>query len=294
MDDDFIEGQLPQPKPGAATFGGEGLAIAGPGGETRMVNIPLISAKPEPRPEELFGPAAPPGADGSKPADNIGQVPMTPGPMLPGPAGGPLDTGGTKIFLGGLNYDTEEQGLRAYFGKWGSVADCLVLRDRETEKSRGFGFVTLVEEEAVELILREPTHEIDGRNLTVRRASPRGSGPLGEDGQPKNPLQAAIAASAAAKSAAAAPTGVAPAEKPDDKNAKKVFLGGLDANISEDQVRQACGAFGKVDELQMMSSANTPSGRGFGFVTFASISSADLIVSRVTIEIAGKKINVQP
>ena len=51
-----------------------------------------------------------------------------------------------------------------------------MLRDKLTEKSRGFGFVTLVEEAAVELILKEMTHEIDGRNLTVRRSTPRGTG----------------------------------------------------------------------------------------------------------------------
>ena len=51
----------------------------------------------------------------------------------------------------GLGFETlttrNYQGLRAYFGKWGTVLDCLVLRDKLTEKSRGFGFVTLVEEE---------------------------------------------------------------------------------------------------------------------------------------------------
>lgn len=142
----------------------------------RMINIPLIPSTPAPRPEEMFGPAPPPGFK----AKEAAVAPMTE-PAEEKPAESP----GTKLFLGGLNYDTEEQGLRAYFGKWGTVVDCLVLRDKDTEKSRGFGFVTLVEEEAVELVLNEPTHEIDGRNLTVRRATQRGTGPLQDDGQPK-------------------------------------------------------------------------------------------------------------
>mgnify|MGYP006134186209 CR=1 FL=1 len=99
--------------------------------EPRVINIPLIPSDPAPRPEEMFGPAAPPSACGAPPADSIGSTPAS------SHAVAFQDSVGTKLFLGGLNYDTEEQGLRAYFGKWGTVTDCLVLRDRETEKSRG-------------------------------------------------------------------------------------------------------------------------------------------------------------
>ena len=118
----------------------------------RVINIPLISSKPAPRVEDMFGPAPPP-------SHRTAAAPVVPKPEAPvfeearGPEA-PEETPGAKLFLGGLNYDTEEQGLRAYFGKWGTVIDCLVLRDKNTEKSRGFGFVTLVEEEAVDLILK--------------------------------------------------------------------------------------------------------------------------------------------
>ena len=49
----------------------------------------------------------------------------------------------SKTFLGGLNYDTTEEGLRQYFeSKYGHVADAHVVRERDTQRSRGFGFVT--------------------------------------------------------------------------------------------------------------------------------------------------------
>lgn len=109
------------------------VTIANPAhpSEPRVINIPLIPSDPAPKPEEMFGPAAPPGARGAPPADSVGSTPAS------SHAVASQDPIGTKLFLGGLNYDTEEQGLRAYFGKWGTVTDCLVLRDRETEKSRG-------------------------------------------------------------------------------------------------------------------------------------------------------------
>lgn len=140
----------------------------------------------------------------------------------------------------------------------------------------GFGFVTLSEDEAVELILREQTHEIDGRNLTVRRASHRSSGPLDNNGLPKR-----LAGDSSA--AASAPT----------DNLKKVFLGGLEASMSEEVVRAACSAFGQVTDVQITSGALTPSGRGFGFVTFTTLTAANSMVTRGTIEIEGKIINIQ-
>ena len=41
-----------------------------------------------------------------------------------------------KLFLGGLNYDTTEDGLQAYFGSWGTLVDCVVMRFPDTRRSR--------------------------------------------------------------------------------------------------------------------------------------------------------------
>ena len=96
------------------------------------------------------------------------------GQEAPAPAPTPAPTGNpnNKLFLGGLAWETSEDGLREYFGKFGTVLDCMVLRDRETGKSRGFGFVTIAEDENIEATLAQE-HELDGRALTVRRASPK-------------------------------------------------------------------------------------------------------------------------
>uniref|UniRef100_A0A8C0YJ37 RNA binding motif protein X-linked n=2 Tax=Cyprinus carpio TaxID=7962 RepID=A0A8C0YJ37_CYPCA len=47
-----------------------------------------------------------------------------------------------KLFIGGLNTETSEKVLEAYFSKFGRISEVLLMKDRETNKSRGFAFVT--------------------------------------------------------------------------------------------------------------------------------------------------------
>uniref|UniRef100_A0A8C0TZH4 RRM domain-containing protein n=1 Tax=Cyanistes caeruleus TaxID=156563 RepID=A0A8C0TZH4_CYACU len=52
-----------------------------------------------------------------------------------------------KLFVGGLNYDTDEQGLEQHFSSFGPISEVVVVKDRETQRSRGFGFVTFTNPE---------------------------------------------------------------------------------------------------------------------------------------------------
>ena len=46
-----------------------------------------------------------------------------------------------KLFIGGLSFETTDDSLREHFEKWGTLTDCVVMRDPQTKRSRGFGFV---------------------------------------------------------------------------------------------------------------------------------------------------------
>ena len=76
-----------------------------------------------------------------------------------------------KIYVGNLNYRTTEDGLRELFGQFGEVTNSVIIHDRETGRSRGFGFVemTLVEE-AYRAIEELHGHRFEGRPLTVNEA----------------------------------------------------------------------------------------------------------------------------
>ena len=76
-----------------------------------------------------------------------------------------------KLFIGGLSWNTSEAGLRETFEKFGDLDDIRIITDRDTGRSRGFGFVTFVEEEAAQRAIAEMDgSSLDGRNIKVNEA----------------------------------------------------------------------------------------------------------------------------
>ena len=81
---------------------------------------------------------------------------------------------GNKVFVGGLSWDATDDDLKELFGECGTVTDGVILQDRETGRSRGFGFVTFSsDEEAKAAIEKFHDFEYMGRNLSVNEARPR-------------------------------------------------------------------------------------------------------------------------
>lgn len=78
-----------------------------------------------------------------------------------------------KIFVGGLSWDTDSTGLKNAFADSGEVVEAKVVQDRETGRSRGFGFVTFQSSSAVEKALTMSGTELDGRTIRVDRAAAR-------------------------------------------------------------------------------------------------------------------------
>ncbi len=78
------------------------------------------------------------------------------------------------MFVGGLSWDATDDDLKQLFGECGTVSDGVILQDRETGRSRGFGFVTYSsDEEAKAAIEKFHDFEFMGRKLTVNEARPR-------------------------------------------------------------------------------------------------------------------------
>ncbi len=90
---------------------------------------------------------------------------------------------GKKLFVGGLSWGTNDENLRQAFEKFGEVDDARVISDRDTGRSRGFGFVTFHSDDAAMKAMSEMDGaSLDGRNLKVNEAQekPRTGG--GRDG----------------------------------------------------------------------------------------------------------------
>ena len=76
-----------------------------------------------------------------------------------------------KLFVGGLSWDTNDDSLRAAFERFGDVTEAKVISDRDTGRSRGFGFVTFSDANAAgEAIAQMDGKELDGRSIKVNEA----------------------------------------------------------------------------------------------------------------------------
>ena len=88
-----------------------------------------------------------------------------------------VSTMNNKLYVGGLSYDTTEDELKNHFGGAGTVTSASIIMDRETNRSRGFGFVEMSsEEEANKAIEMFNEKDFAGRNLTVNIAKPKTEG----------------------------------------------------------------------------------------------------------------------
>ena len=81
-----------------------------------------------------------------------------------------------KLFVGGLNWKTSDDGLRSAFERFGEITEAKVITDRETGRSRGFGFVTFVENEAADTAINDMNGtQLEGRTIQVNEAQQRSS-----------------------------------------------------------------------------------------------------------------------
>lgn len=94
-----------------------------------------------------------------------------------------------KLFVGGLNFSTDEIGLRQTFEGFGEIEEVKLITDRDTGKSRGFGFITFSEMQAADdAISQLDGTELDGRTIKVneaqdkRRDNRRDGGGYGRNG----------------------------------------------------------------------------------------------------------------
>ncbi|XP_050220864.1 28 kDa ribonucleoprotein, chloroplastic-like [Mercurialis annua] len=143
-----------------------------------------------------------------------------------------------KIFVGNLPYDVDSQKLAMLFEQAGTVEVAEVIYNRETDTSRGFGFVSMstVEEadKAVEMFNR---YDINGRSLTVNKAAPRGS-------RPERTARVF-------------------------EQSNRIYVGNLPWDVDNAQLEQVFSEHGKVVDARVVYDRDTGRSRGFGFVTMS-------------------------
>ncbi len=78
-----------------------------------------------------------------------------------------------NLYVGNLSWGVDDDSLKNFFAKYGEVTDARVITDRETGRSRGFGFVEMPDEAAKKAIAEGDGVELDGRALRINEAKPR-------------------------------------------------------------------------------------------------------------------------
>ncbi|OXB55696.1 UNVERIFIED_CONTAM: hypothetical protein H355_013904, partial [Colinus virginianus] len=177
-----------------------------------------------------------------------------------------------KLFIGGLSFETTDESLRSHFEQWGTLTDCVVMRDPNTKRSRGFGFVTYSSVEEVDAAMNARPHKVDGRVVEPKRAVSREVGGVGEGGiqtvpAPQSPCEAQAVLSPQDSQRPGAHLTV-----------KKIFVGGIKEDTEEHHLRDYFGQYGKIEVIEIMTDRGSGKKRGFAFVTFDDHDSVDKIV----------------
>lgn len=173
----------------------------------------------------------------------------------------PVEPG--KIFVGGISWNTREEGLKQYFEKFGEVSDCVIMRDpmqpKEQNKHRGFGFVTFKDPQVIPQIL-QCSHMLDDKKI--------------------DPKPAQIKSATNPSAASAGPV-------------KKIFIGGVAHGTSEDDIRAYFNRYGTVTDVDLKFDKATQRMRGFGFVGFESEDVVEKMVQTRYHQINGKTVEVK-
>ncbi|XP_023002146.1 28 kDa ribonucleoprotein, chloroplastic [Cucurbita maxima] len=143
-----------------------------------------------------------------------------------------------KLFVGNLPYDVDSQKLAMLFEKVGTVEIAEVVYNRDTDQSRGFGFVTMsTVEEAEKAVDALNRYDLSGRLLTVNKAAPRGSRP--------EPTPRTF------------------------QSAYRLYVGNLPWDVDNARLEQVFSEHGKVVDARVLYDRDSGRSRGFGFVTMA-------------------------
>ncbi|KAL6844973.1 hypothetical protein ACP4OV_025146 [Aristida adscensionis] len=160
----------------------------------------------------------------------------------------------SKLVVLGLPWDVDTEGLREYMSKFGPLDDCVVIKDRSSGRSRGFGYVTFSSVEDAKNVL-ECEHVLGSRTLEVKIATP------------KEEMRAP------------------------GKKATRIFVARIPQSVNESMLREHFEAFGKIIDLYMPKEPGSKGHRGIGFITFESADSVDNIMQE-THELGGTAIVV--
>ncbi|KAG0579799.1 hypothetical protein KC19_4G124000 [Ceratodon purpureus] len=165
-----------------------------------------------------------------------------------------MNLGSRKLVVLGIPWDIDTEGLRQYMLKFGELDDVIVMKDRSTGRSRGFGYVTFAAvEDAKKAVSTQ--HSLNGRMLEVKVATPKEE------------------------------------MKPPAKKITRVFVARIPPSVTDENFRSYFEKYGTLTDAYMPKDQGSKAHRGIGFVTFENPESVDRLMNE-THELGGSTIAV--
>ncbi|XP_024532447.1 heterogeneous nuclear ribonucleoprotein 1 isoform X2 [Selaginella moellendorffii] len=182
-----------------------------------------------------------------------------------------MDSDQGKIFVGGVSWETTDEKLKEYFQSYGDVVEAMIMKDRTTGRGRGFGFVVFADPDVADRVVQDK-HSINGKLVEAKKAVPRDEHQNAV--KPGGPGGATSPASSTTRT-------------------KKIFVGGLAPNVSEEEFKQYFEQFGNITDIVVMYDHATQRPRGFGFITFDSEEAVDSVLQKTFHELKDKMVEVK-
>ncbi|XP_006302405.2 RNA-binding protein 1 [Capsella rubella] len=187
-----------------------------------------------------------------------------------------------KLFVGGLGKETSEEALKQHFSRYGVVLGADIAKERASGKPRGFAFVRFANDYDVVRALKD-THCILGKYVDVRKAIRRHE-------MFYQPFSMPYVESKVKQNNGGLH------EMPSNGNThrtKKIFVGGLSSNTTEEEFRSYFERFGRTTDVVVMHDGVTNRPRGFGFVTYDSENSVEVVMQSSFHELSDKRVEVK-
>ncbi|KAJ8648144.1 hypothetical protein MRB53_001167 [Persea americana] len=160
-----------------------------------------------------------------------------------------------KLVVLGIPWDVDTEALRQYMSKFGELEDAIVMKERSTGRSRGFGYVTFSSAEDAKNAL-EGEHVLGGRMLEVKVATP------------KEEMRA-----------------------PSSRKVNRIFVAKIPRTVTEEMFQSYFETYGEIVDLYMPKEQGSKGHRGIGFITFSSSDSVDTLMAE-THELEGSTVVV--
>ncbi|XP_062184609.1 UBP1-associated protein 2B-like [Phragmites australis] len=197
------------------------------------------------------------------------------------------DPASRKLFVHGLGWGAGADDLRSAFSRFGELEDCRVISDKQSGKSKGYGFVLFRSRRSALRALRRPQLQIGGRLAFCHLAA---SGPAPPPSQSQNPSSNANTNSNSGTSNNA--SGTSSSQQPDNMQ-RKIFVGNVHADVDVDRLYQYFSQFGEIEEGPLGFDKTTGKPKGFALFVYKSVESARRALEEPVRNFDGKMLNVQ-